>query len=132
MKRKLRLAFSVTAIGLLTRWLHAGSRPKTNRRAIGRRGLGALAGSQIGMAAENLPPSQLERRGCGTRQRSGPLFDRADRLEMSAAAKAAHTLRSALQFAGKIRRAAIMEAQRRAAKAGTAAPARFAGSSATA
>ena len=40
-------------------------------------------------------------RRCGTRQRSGPLFDRADRLEMSAAAKAAQHAPIGSQFAGK-------------------------------
>ena len=72
----------------ITRWLHAGSRPKTNRYFGG--GLGALAGSQIGNGSGKLAAVAIGTlAGAALGNEVGRSLDRADRLEMSAAARAA-------------------------------------------
>lgn len=90
MKRTLRLAFSVTAIGLLLGGCMQGHGPKQTGGLLVGGGLGALAGSQIGNGSGKLAAVAIGTlAGAALGNEVGRSLDRADRLEMSAAARAA-------------------------------------------
>ena len=90
MKRTLRLAFSATAVCLLLGGCMQGHGPKQTGGLLVGGGLGALAGSQIGNGSGRLAAVAIGTlAGAALGNEVGRSLDRADQLEMSAAAKAA-------------------------------------------